>query len=57
MNCSGKASKSNSYTPKKSTVAARASSSKAMKAVKGWGGASAGGFGTPKVGRVSFGKR
>lgn len=57
MNCKGSgASKGSSYTPKaKSTT--RTTSSQQTKVMKGWAGSSGGGFGTPKIGRVSFGKR
>jgi len=56
MDCtkkSGASQRSNSYTPKKNT--ATRNSNQQAKAMKGWAGA--GSFGTPKVGRVSFGKR
>lgn len=54
MNCSGKASKSNSYSPKKMTTT-KTSTSQA-KVMKGWAGSSGNNFGTPKV-KLSFGGR
>lgn len=54
MNCSGKA-KGSSYTPKKMTPAAKSSAVKKSSTMKGWAGSAA--FGTPKVGKVSFGRR
>lgn len=49
-------SKSNSYTPKKMTTT-KTTSTQQAKAMKGWGGTSNNNFGTPRVGKVSFGKR
>lgn len=57
MNCKGGgSSKSNSYTPKAKTTT-QTTTTQQSKVMKSWGGTNTNGFGTPKVGRVSFGKR